>query len=396
MSNMLPVPSEFPSMPGGRPDLLIIAGEHSGDQHAARLVEELIRQRPHMHIAALGGQKLHAAGATQLYDLTQCSVVGIIEVLGNYGFFKELFDRTLSWIKLNRPRQICFVDYPGFNLELAKGIFKAGLCRKAGGDITLQYYIGPQIWAWKAKRRFQMARWLDGLAVIFPFEVDCYKDTKLPVQFVGHPFVAPGFQLPVTFKADGPVLLFPGSRRAAVARIFPVMADAFAQYVRERPNDRGLVAYPDEDIKAVLDAVLFTRSEARSKMDLVPVSTGVAGKAALTSSGTMSLACGLAGIPGAIAYRAHPLTYLLARMLVKVPYMGIANLLLEQPVYPEYIQWQARPAQLALALGQAVGDPDKINSSRQAAEKLHKLLAVNSDSSAADWLIQGFDEPPSP
>jgi len=92
---MLPIPSEFPSMPAGRPDLLIIAGEHSGDQHAARMVEELTSRRPQLQIAALGGEKLQAAGATLLYDLTQCSVVGIFEVLKNYGFFKRLFEKTL-------------------------------------------------------------------------------------------------------------------------------------------------------------------------------------------------------------------------------------------------------------------------------------------------------------
>lgn len=394
MSDIFPVPSEFPSMPGGRPDLLIIAGEHSGDQHAARLVEEMRRRRPQLQIAALGGEKLQAAGATLLYDLTQCSVVGIFEVLKNYGFFKRLFEKTLSWITQNRPRHICFVDYPGFNLELAKKIFQSGLCRKGGGDITLHYYIGPQIWAWKARRRFKMARWLDGLGVIFPFEVDCYKDTELPVRFVGHPFVASGFQLPVSYQADGPVLLFPGSRRAAVERIFPVIADAFARYVQLRPGERALVAYPSEDIKKVLESVLVSRPDTSSKIDLAPVSDGVAGKAAITSSGTMSLACGLAGVPGVIAYRAHPLTYLLGRMLVQVPYLGISNLLLEEPIYPEFIQWRARPTLLANALEQAVSDPAKIQAARHSAEKLRSLLIGSPNGSASDWLLQGFDESP--
>ncbi len=394
MSNMLPIPLEFPSMPAGRPDLLIIAGEHSGDQHAARMVEELTNRRPQLQIAALGGEKLQAAGATLLYDLTQCSVVGIFEVLKNYGFFKRLFEKTLSWIKENRPRHVCFVDYPGFNLELAKKIFQAGLCRKGGGDIGLHYYIGPQIWAWKARRRFNMARWLDSLGVIFPFEVDCYKDTELPVRFVGHPFVTSGFQLPVTYRADGPVLLFPGSRRAAVERIFPVMADAFTRYLQRRPEERALVAYPSENIKEALESVLASRPETRGKIDLAPVSAGVAGKAAITSSGTMSLACGLAGVPGVIAYRAHPLTYLLGSMLIQVPYLGISNLLLEEPIYPEFIQWRARPALLADALEQAAGDPDKIQAARHSAEKLRSHLIGSPDGSAADWLLQGFDEPP--
>ena len=157
------------------------------------MVDALRRRRSQLKIAALRGEKLKAAGATLLYDLTQCSVVGIFEVLKNYGFFKKLFDKTLSWIKNNRPRHVCFVDYPGFNLELAKKIFQAGLCRKGVGDIVLHYYIGPQIWAWKARRQFNMALWLDGLGVFFPFAADRYKDNDLRLRLCGQSFADFGF-----------------------------------------------------------------------------------------------------------------------------------------------------------------------------------------------------------
>ena len=134
--------------------------------------------------------------------------------------------------------------------------------------------------------------------------------------------------------------------------------------------------------------MLASRPETRGKLDRAPVSDGVAGKAAITSSGTMSLACGLAGVPGVIAYRAHPLTYLLGRMLIQVPYLGISNLLLDEPIYPEFIQWRARPALLADALEQAAGDTDKIQAARHSAEKLRSLLLGTPDGSAADWLCR--------
>ncbi|MGB0745249.1 MAG: hypothetical protein ACPGSB_12055, partial [Opitutales bacterium] len=187
---------ELPAPVDGPPDLLIIAGEHSGDEHAAHLVTELKAAKPELKVACLGGVKLQAAGAQLLYDLTEVSIVGFVEVLKHYNFFKALFNRTLDWIELYTPKQICFVDYPGFNLRLADQLHRRGLSRKAGGSIELSYYIGPQIWAWKAKRRFKMAKLLDRLGVIFPFEVACYKDTELPVEFVGHPFVRPGHELP--------------------------------------------------------------------------------------------------------------------------------------------------------------------------------------------------------
>lgn len=119
--------------PKGRPDLLIIAGEHSGDEHAAGLLRELLELRPGLKVCALGGKELHDAGADLLWNLTESSVVGLIEVLKNYGFFKELFDATFEWIKKYEPKTVCFVDYPGFNLRLAKRLFEEKLSDKGGG-----------------------------------------------------------------------------------------------------------------------------------------------------------------------------------------------------------------------------------------------------------------------
>ena len=145
-------PFRLPAPASDRVDLLVIAGEHSGDQHAATLVRDLRAQRPGVSVVALGGPALAQAGAQLLHDLTASSVVGLVEVLKNYPFFKALFEETLRWIAEYRPRAICFVDYPGLNLRLAKALRERGLSVKGGGAIQLLYYISPQIWAWKAKR----------------------------------------------------------------------------------------------------------------------------------------------------------------------------------------------------------------------------------------------------
>ena len=380
---------------GGHVDLLIIAGEHSGDEHAARMVREARAKNPQLAIAALGGPQLAAAGAQLLFDLTASSVVGIVEVLKNYNFFKALFEETLRWIETHRPRAVCFVDYPGFNLRLAGALRLRGLSAKGGGKIRTLYYISPQIWAWKPKRRFTMARDLDAMAVIFPFEPRHYADTALPVEFVGHPFVVADYAAPVRYDANGPVLLLPGSRVQAVRRIFPVLLAGFEAFGERE----AVVLYPSEKIAAVLRA-----ANPPQNVRMLPVGRagplgppndqGAPGgralpaSAVLTSSGTMSMHCALAGIPGAIAYRANPMTYLLGRMLVQVEHLGIANLLLDEPMYPEFIQHAATPAALAAELRACVREPARRARTAAQAGRLRDLLSVPASGTAGDWLAR--------
>ncbi len=347
------------------------------------MVRELRASQPGLAIAALGGPELAAAGAQLLHDMTATSVVGFVEVLKNYPFFRTLFNETLRWIAEHRPKAVCFVDYPGLNLRLAAALRERGLSVKGGGTIRTLYYISPQIWAWKAKRRFTMARDLDAMAVIFPFEVACYADTALPVEFVGHPFVAPGHVSPVRYDPAGPVLLLPGSRKQAVARIFPPLLEGFRVF----GGREAVVLYPSDEILAVLRA-----ANPPATVRLQRIAEGgapaLAASAVLTSSGTMSMHCALAAIPGAIAYRTNPLTYLLGRMLVKVEYIGIANLLLKEPMYPEFIQGAATPPALAAELRACVDDPARRGRTAEQAARLHALLSEPASGTAADWLAR--------
>ena len=370
-------------------DLLIVAGEHSGDEHAARMVSGLRILQPDLKICALGGPLLRASGAQLLHDLTASSVVGLVEVLKNLRFFRQLFSATLRWIEQHRPRAVCFVDYPGFNLRLARELHSRGLTVRGGGEIQALYYISPQIWAWKAGRRFEMAEHLDAMAVIFPFEVASYADTSLPVEFVGHPFVADDYQAPVGSDAAGPVLLLPGSRRQAVARIFPVLLAGYEQFAVSHPDRSAVVLYPSEEIRGLLLEFLRRIPSPRAaRIRLEPTGVPVAAAAVLTSSGTMSMHCALAGLPGAIAYRTNPLTYLLGRWLVKVPYIGIANLLLGESMYPEFIQGAAGPARLARELAACVDDPGRRRSCQEQAQRLRAILHQPASGTAADWLAR--------
>ncbi len=426
MSQPAALPFRLPAPRASRVDVLIIAGEHSGDQHAARMVRELLA-RPdgkNLSISALGGPELAEAGAQLLHDMTATSVIGFVEVLKHFSFFKALFNEILRWVSVYKPRAVCFVDYPGMNLRLAKEMRKRGLSAKGGGPTRTLFYISPQIWAWKAGRRFAMARDLDAMAVIFPFEPACYDDTALrgKVEFVGHPFVADDYAAPIAYDASGPILLLPGSRKQAVSRIFPLMLAGYERYCAglnlkgsggtgfqpvglneatsirasaispehgqdaraTRPPSRpAVVLYPSEDILSVL-----RRFPIPPGITFRPTGAPVAASALLTSSGTMSMHCALAGIPGAVVYRMNPITHFFGRLLIKVPYIGIANLLLNEPMYPEHIQGAATPDALVAQLRDCLENPSRLAHTESCAARLREILHQPTTGTAADWLAR--------
>ncbi len=365
----------------GHVDLLIVAAEHSGDEHAARLVRGLLARNPGLKLCALGGSHLEAAGAQLLRNLTGQSALGFA-VIARISYYRALIGTIVEWIGRYKPRVVCFVDSSGLNLRIARGLFERGYSAPAGGPTKTLYYISPQIWASRAGRRFAMARHLNGLAAIFPFEPAVYADTTLPVEFVGHPFVAADYAAPVSYDPSGPILLLPGSRKGAVARIFPVLLAGYQAWGGRRP---AIVLYPSDEILAVLRA-------ANPPPNVTLRHTGeggpVAASAVLTSSGTMSMHCALAGIPGVVTYKADWLTYWLGRLLVKVGYLGIANLLLKEPMYPEYIQGAAKPAVLAAELKDCLENPVRRERTQAQAGKLRALLSQPAAGSAVDWMLR--------
>ncbi len=388
------LPSALAAPPGGvRPDLLVIAGEHSGDQHAAGAVRRLLERNPDLNVVAMGGPALRNTGVSFLYDLTQSSVVGVFEVLKHLGYFRELFRRILEWVEEYRPRTVCFVDNPGLNLRLCEALHRRGLSRRGGGDIRLLYYIGPQVWAWKKGRRFKMARFLDGLAVIFPFEVGSYEDTSLQVSFVGHPFLAEGYESSLRYDPDGSILLLPGSRRIAVGRILPLLLGGFSELLKEKPGEKATIITPDDEIRALVNREIEKWPALSERLELADQSDRVAGKAVLTSSGTMSLSCALAWIPGAIVYRAATVTYWLGRTLITIPYLGIANILLEKPMYPEYIQDRATPRNLARELKECIDSPERRERSRRDTARLREHLSAPGSETVDRWLERWIRQP---
>lgn len=388
MSKKSPRIFDFPPPEDGSCDVLIIAGEHSGDEQAARMVEALNEINPDLNICALGGVALKRRGVQLLYDMTKLSVVGLVEVLKNLSHFKALLAGIAKWIETYKPRAICFVDYPGFNLHLASVLKEKGLSRKGGGGIKLLYYISPQIWAWKARRRFKMAELLDSLAVIFPFEPQCYADTSLDVQFVGHPFISGKFESKVFYDKSAPLLFMPGSREIAVGRIFPIMLKT----LRLIEGEEAVVPYPSKKIFEVLQKTLkkFPDLEGRVRLRRIGDEGRIGAKAVLMSSGTISLSACLEGIPGAIVYKANPLTYIAGRMLVSIKYLGIANILLARPAWPEFIQGAADPRKIARRIKECINCPEAAAQAAADAKILREKLTAKNDLNAAQWLLQNL------
>ncbi len=378
MNNALPY--RLPAPAEGRVDLLVVAAEHSGDQHAARMVRGVLAAEPERRVCALGGPALGAAGAQLLEDLTAQSTMGFA-VFTRLSYYRTLIAEVVRWIGEHRPRAVCFVDSSGLNLRIAKGLFEAGFSVKGGGTTKALYYILPQLWASRAKRRFAMAEHLDGLAAIFPFEREVYADTALAAEFVGHPFVAPDYAPPVKFDPAGPVLLLPGSRKGVVKRLWPVMLEAYARLENAPP---AVTLYPSEGILDTLQAANPPESVRLVKTN--DSDTAIGASAVLTTSGTMSMHCALAGIPGVVTYKTDPLTYWLGRMIVKVEYIGIANLLLKEEVYPEYIQGAATAETLSGELRAALSDESRQQQTEAAARRLRQLLSADAQRDVTAWV----------
>lgn len=362
-------------------DLLVIAGEHSGDNHAAFFVRQLKERHPNISICAVGGSAVERSGAQLLFDLTKFSVVGLVETLRHYRTFTRLLKWLVEWVRAYKPQMICLVDFPGFNLLLAKKLYKAGLSLKSGGTTRICQYISPQIWAWKAKRRFEMEKYIDHLGVIFPFEKQHFKDTQLDVQFVGHPLLHT--KNPFTYDRFGPILLLPGSRISAVKRIYPILEDSFSQLKRLHPGLQAIVPVPNNDIFRYLAA------RKQDGIQFLPINEIKKGfSASIMSSGTASLQVALAGIPGVVTYKANPITFWLGKKLVKIRYLSIANILLKRGLYPEYLQDMVNQSSIIALQMEAILSSPELSHQKylEGARELYHMLSYSQYQTVTDWL----------
>jgi lipid-A-disaccharide synthase len=334
--------------------VFIIAGEASGDAHGAALMQELQKKNPNIIFSGSGGPKMEAVIRSQhsvgsrlpaiSFDnwIDEAAVIGLWDVLKKYGYFRKKFLALLQQLEREQPEAIILIDYAGFNLRLAKAIRRRKL------PIKIIKYISPQVWAWNRQRIPEMAQTLDLMLCIFPFEEKIYEASGLPTLFVGHPLVEKLTLLQPQEKREEQLIgLFPGSRSREVHHIFPLMAAAAKRIIREDPAVRCEAA-------AATVAQAHEMQIMASKIDLlITISVGNAHSLmqratfGLVCSGTATLEAAVLGLPYALVYKTAALTAMVARLLIRVPYLGIVNILAGAPVVKEFLQQAATPQALA-------------------------------------------------
>jgi lipid-A-disaccharide synthase len=342
----------------------IIAGEISGDTHAAGLILELKRQSPDIRMTGYGGPKMVIAGGSGIVDWVETAgVVGLWEVLKMYSYFKKKLEATVTQVLNEQPTAVIFVDYPGFNLRAAKRLRANGYTGK------LLYYISPQVWAWKKGRVKTMAKVLDLMICIFPFEKDFYEKSGLRTHFGGHPMVDRVKTLKRNWSRESNLVgWFPGSRMNEVKRLFPIMLNASKGILLQVPKARFAVSAANEnlanELRHMADAAGMPEAkrwvEVGTVYDLFQRC-----QVGAVASGTATLEAACFGLPYALIYRVNVLTYAVAKLVVNIKKIGIINVLAQRDVVRELVQSDLNPDSLALEMVSLLTDVEK----RQALEK---------------------------
>jgi lipid-A-disaccharide synthase len=335
---------ERPETDTGRPTVFVSAGELSGDLHGAAFVRALRERVPGVRIIGLGGPQMEQEGVELLAHASDLAVMGFAEVFGRLPFFMRLKRRIWSLLERERIDLVVPIDYPGFNLRLAEHAHSL--------RIPVLYFIAPQVWAWHASRAKKLSRFADHIAVILPFEEEFFRDAGARCSFVGHPLLdaqAPAmpreeWAAQHALDPERPILaVFPGSRQQEIDRHLELFLAAVDRVVAARPDVQPVVGVAASLDPAAFGGVPWPR---------VPGDSGLLwyATAALVKSGTTTLETALAGTPLVVAYRMNPLSYALARRLVRVPHVALANLVADKRVVPELIQDEATPDTLCAAL----------------------------------------------
>lgn len=321
--------------------LWIVAGEASGDARAAEVMRALRTLDPEIEFIGAGGPRMQGLAAEPFDQwIAEAGVLGLWDVLRNYGYFKAKFDCMLADIARLQPDAVVLVDYPGFNLRLAKAL------RSRQPGLKILFYVSPQVWAWNRGRIPKMARILDLMLCIFPFEKPLYEQSGLRTEFVGHPIVEQMARDRVPVPRDPLLLgLFPGSREREVNRIFPAMVGAARAVAKSRPDVRFEAAAATEAHAAIMrvmagDAPIEIRAGTAHEL-MQRAGVGI------VCSGTATLEAACFGLPYALVYKTAWLTYEVGRRLVKIDHLGIVNILAGRTVVREFIQGAATPAALA-------------------------------------------------
>jgi lipid-A-disaccharide synthase len=368
----------------------VIAGESSGDAHAAVLMSEMLAIAPDIEFYGAGGPKMREVGGSHIFEWTQEAVLGFWDVLMKYPYFRTQFYRMYREIIDLQPSAVIFVDYPGFNLQLASHLHRKGF---RGKKI---YYISPQVWAWNRGRIPKMARFLDLMLCIFPFEKPLYEESGLRTEFVGHPMLAHLEKRRINVTRDPKLIgLLPGSREREVRRILPTMLAA-ASILRQRdPEVHFEVSAASEKMTVLIEKSVIASGwaglpvSARNASDLMQRAA-----VGMVASGTATMEASYFRFPFVLIYKVSWLTFVPGRLLVRVQHLGMPNILAGRTMIPEFIQHRARPEAIADAVWRLYGDESaRASMIRGMDEVILQLTEIEAGHRAAEVVLREMGVP---
>jgi lipid-A-disaccharide synthase len=365
-----PIPEEI-SVVGKNKTIMIVAGEASGDMHGASLVREMLKIDPALNFYGIGGNKLQEAGVKLLANASTMAVVGLTEVISKLRSILKIMNMMKKSLDKYRPELVILIDYPDFNLPLAKAAKKRG--------IKVFYYISPQVWAWRKSRIGQIKKTVSKMAVILPFEVDTYSQKGFSVNYVGHPLLdlmRPDYSKQESRKIIGlaenktTIGLLPGSRVTEVKKLLPEILRAAEILARRIPNvqfvlpladmlDEKIVAEITSGFSVKVKVIAGHTYEAISCADL-----------AIVASGTATLETALLGVPMIIIYKISPLSYFVGKLFIRIKNIGLVNIIAGKTIVPELIQGKANAQSIA---SEAV---DILTSAGRKKEMINELAAI--------------------
>jgi lipid-A-disaccharide synthase len=378
--------------------IYFVAGEVSADNHGAALMRSLRELDGKLNFVGRGGPQMQKVAAEPFKNwIGDAAVLGLWEVLRKYGYFREQFHEALHEIRESKPDAVVLIDYPGFNLRLARAL------RRQAPRQKIIYYISPQVWAWNRGRIKRMAHSIDLVLCIFPFETDIYSQAGLSALFVGHPMIERLRARKIDTVRDRNLIgLFPGSRSREVREIFPVMLDTARELRKHNPNLRFEVAAASHELAREMQKMtplplprgkgMGANSEDQRLIQIKLGETAAIMQCAwagIVASGSATLEAAYFRLPFVLIYKVAWPTYLAARLVVNVKYLGMPNLLADEEVVPEFIQHRAKPSAIVKAVRPLI---ENANARERMISQLDAIVPKLGDSGASQRAARAIIE----
>jgi lipid-A-disaccharide synthase len=372
-----------------KPLIWIMSGETSGDLYGARIAREVMKQCPGAVVRGMGGHRMREAGVDLFVDSSELGVVGFIEVLEKIGTFIRIFFQCIELAKKERPDVVMVIDNPGFNIRLAKRLWKLG--------IPVVWFISPQVWVWRKSNIPRIAKYCRKLIVIFPFETEVWAGSGLETHFGGHPLIEiVRERTDPTLKRDpNHVLILPGSRGSETSRLLEPFLKTVLILHKRHPELHFTVSLPREKTyQDVLEGLeRFTRKHPEMQDVRIEVSQGQTARAmqvcstGLAASGTVTVECAIAGLPLVVAYRLNYITFILAIVIIRKLFRNaftMVDIILNRKTFEEFLQFQVRPSVLAAAMERILPGGSRRAEVERDMDELRRMLEVGSQNATAN------------